>query len=102
MSARMSTLLPPPTSRQMAVEAHLNNHPELLLSGMRDDATDEELQVVLQELTGRICVALSSLALRKFVTRHSSVRGQAAQPQAFGMDLMDIIDLLQRSSLQAS
>nr|CDI53014.1 uncharacterized protein BN887_04452 [Melanopsichium pennsylvanicum 4] len=38
-------------------------HPELLIYGIRDDATDEELAGILDQLTTRIQNAVSSLML---------------------------------------
>ncbi|PWY99847.1 adenylate cyclase [Testicularia cyperi] len=50
-------------ARRKGVEATLALHPELLIYSIRDDATDEELAGILEQLTTRIQNAISSLTL---------------------------------------
>jgi adenylate cyclase len=50
-------------ARRKGVEAMLNMRPELLIYSIRDDATDEELAGILEQLTSRIQNAVSSLTL---------------------------------------
>lgn len=50
-------------ARRKGVEAMLTMHPELLIYSIRDDATDEELAGILDQLTTRIQNAVSSLML---------------------------------------
>ena len=50
-------------ARRKGVEAMLSMHPELLIYSIRDDATDEELAGILDQLTTRIQNAVSSLML---------------------------------------
>ncbi|KAE8202246.1 hypothetical protein CF335_g3492 [Tilletia laevis] len=65
-----------PDSRRKVVEGALALHPELLVYALRDDATDDEMARIMDQLTTRIHNALSSLVLRR-----------AAQSQGLGMDL---------------
>ncbi len=51
----------------------LSMHPELLIYSIRDDATDEELAGILDQLTTRIQNAVSSLTLN--VLREKTVNG---------------------------
>ncbi len=50
-------------ARRKGVEAMLSMRPELLIYSIRDDATDEELAGILDQLTTRIQNAVSSLTL---------------------------------------
>ena len=60
-------------ARRKGVEAMLSMHPELLIYGIRDDATDEELAGILDQLTTRIQNAVSSLMLN--VLREKTANG---------------------------
>ncbi|CBQ72433.1 Adenylate cyclase [Sporisorium reilianum SRZ2] len=60
-------------ARRKGVEAMLSMHPELLIYSIRDDATDEELAGILDQLTTRIQNAVSSLALN--VLREKTANG---------------------------
>ncbi|TKY86480.1 hypothetical protein EX895_004629 [Sporisorium graminicola] len=60
-------------ARRKGVEAMLSMHPELLIYSIRDDATDEELAGILDQLTTRIQNAVSSLALN--VLRQKTANG---------------------------
>lgn len=85
------------TPRQRVVEDHLHHHPELMLSGLRDDATDDELCVVLNAFIGRIWMALSNLGLRKMLSQHSSTSGIDLRA-----DITQIFDLLQSTNVLGS
>jgi len=54
-----------PETRRKVVEAALTLHPELLVYALRDDATDEEMARILEQLTTRVHNALSSIILRR-------------------------------------
>ncbi|CDW99679.1 hypothetical protein [Sporisorium scitamineum] len=60
-------------ARRKGVEAMLSMHPELLIYSIRDDATDEELVGILDQLTTRIQNAVSSLMLN--VLREKTANG---------------------------
>ncbi|KAK0535094.1 cysteinyl-tRNA synthetase [Tilletia horrida] len=57
-------------SRRKVVDAALTLHPELLAFPLRDDATDEEMARILDQLTTRIHNAMSSLVLRRVASCH--------------------------------
>ncbi|PWN50986.1 hypothetical protein IE53DRAFT_368439 [Violaceomyces palustris] len=50
-------------SRRKGVQAEISLHPELLIFAIRDDATDEELASILDQLTTRINNSLSTISL---------------------------------------
>lgn len=54
-----------PALRRKAVEATLALHPELLIYAIRDDATDDELAGILDQLVTRISNALNSVVMKK-------------------------------------
>ncbi|KAJ9475071.1 Adenylate cyclase [Pseudozyma hubeiensis] len=60
-------------ARRKGVEAMLSMRPELLIYSIRDDATDEELAGILDQLTTRIQNAVSSLTLN--VLREKTANG---------------------------
>ncbi|KAE8225244.1 hypothetical protein CF319_g1992 [Tilletia indica] len=66
-----------PDSRRKVVEDALALHPELLVYALRDDATDEEMARILEQLTTRVHNALSTLILKR-----------VARAQGIGMDLL--------------
>ncbi|KAK0553649.1 cysteinyl-tRNA synthetase [Tilletia horrida] len=57
-------------TRRKVVEEALAVHPELLVYAIRDDATDEEMARILEQLTTRIHNSLSTLVLRRAATAH--------------------------------
>ncbi len=65
-------------ARRKGVEAMLNMRPELLIYSIRDDATDEELAGILEQLTTRIQNAVSSLTL-DMVRSRMAAGGAAAE-----------------------
>lgn len=60
-------------ARRKGVEAMLSMHPELLIYSIRDDATDEELAGILDQLTTRIQNAVSTLMVN--VLREKTANG---------------------------
>ena len=83
------------TPRQRVVEDHLHHHPELMLSGLRDDATDDELCGVLNAFIGRIWLALNNLGLRKMLSQRSSNLNGID----LTADIAQIFDLLQSTNV---
>lgn len=63
-----TTVLAPATSRQRAVEQYIGLKPELLIVSMRDDAPDDELANLLEQLVVRTCNALAVIMLRHQLT----------------------------------
>ncbi|KAJ1024548.1 hypothetical protein NDA13_004479 [Ustilago tritici] len=63
-------------ARRKGVEAMLSMHPELLIYSIRDDATDEELAGILDQLTTRIQNAVSTLMVN--VLREKTANGSKA------------------------
>lgn len=59
-----SSSMSPYSARRKGVEATLSLHPELLIYAIRDDATDEELIGILEQLITRIENSLSTLFLK--------------------------------------
>jgi adenylate cyclase len=86
------------TSRQMLMESYINRHPELSMYAIRDDATDNELHTVLKQLTGRIWVVLSNLALRKAILKGGQT-GEDGDSLGLGIDIMALVDMLNLQSL---
>lgn len=82
-----STLNPTasPALRRKAVEATLALHPELLIYAIRDDATDDELAGILEQLVTRITNALNTLTMKKLL---------GSQFNLAEMDLSQIIQAL--------
>lgn len=83
-------------SRQMVMESYINRHPELSMYAIRDDATDNELHTVLKQLTGRIWVVLSNLALRKAL---SSGKADVGDSLGLNIDVMALVDMLSLQGL---
>ncbi|PWN22397.1 hypothetical protein BCV69DRAFT_245961 [Microstroma glucosiphilum] len=64
VAASTALTLVPAASRQRTMEEYLAHHPELLSFAVRDDATDEELAAILQQLVTRTCNALTMIMIR--------------------------------------
>ncbi|CAO1612961.1 unnamed protein product [Parajaminaea phylloscopi] len=88
------TVLQPAHSRARAVERYLALKPELLIISIRDDAPDDELATLLEQLVVRIRNALATITLRQCVAGVQPGPSGGASPSR-PLDVQSLLQSLQ-------
>lgn len=84
----------PASSRTRAMERYLAVKPELLIVSIRDDAPDDELATLLEQLVVRIRNAMTTIVLRHCVTASAGAGGGGEGGEGGGVSLASLAGLL--------
>lgn len=91
---RPQALVQPVASRMKAVEKYVALKPELLIVSIRDDAPDDELATLLEQLVVRIRNAMTTLTVRHFVANQREPAANGSIASAPNASLQELLGLL--------